>query len=79
MMKRAVHILKAEGVIGLLRKVWTKKSDYIDRLRTNRKLRGIHIITRRQRARQKQYTFEKNVSSVLLLPYIILPKHILLN
>ena len=74
MMKRAVHILKAEGIIGLLRKVWTKKSDYIDRLCTNRKLRSIHVITRRQRARQKQYTFEKNVKFSIITPLYNTPK-----
>lgn len=73
-LKKAVHILKDEGTGGLLRKVWTKKSDYIDRLRTNRKLRSIHVITRRQRARQKQYTFEKNVKFSIITPLYNTPK-----
>ena len=74
MVKKAVHILKAEGIIGLLRKVWEKKSDCIDRLRTNRRLRSIHMISRRQRARQKQYTFEKNVKFSIITPLYNTPK-----
>lgn len=78
-LRKIVHILKVEGISGFLRKVWMKKRNYTERLRANKRSRSIHIITRRQRARQKQYTFKKNIKFSIITPLYNTPKKYLVE
>ncbi|MEZ3488388.1 MAG: glycosyltransferase [Lachnospiraceae bacterium] len=76
-LKKAMKVLMTEGAGVFLRKVWKKGCGYLDIWRAKKNVRGIHVITRKQRNWQKQYAFKKNIKFSIITPLYNTPKRYL--
>lgn len=75
--KKGMKVLMTEGAGVFLRKVWKKGCGYLDIWRAKKNIRGIHVITGKQRNWQKQYAFKKNIKFSIITPLYNTPKRYL--
>ncbi len=78
-LRKAMKVLRTEGIRVFLKKVWKKMCGYLRTAGAERGMRSLHVITRRQRYWQKRHVFKNPVKFSIITPLYNTPKRYLVE